>query len=289
MSKRRRFQAPLTSFFSKSSKHTLDHSNPESSQHESTSPSSQTSLDSSVQSSLLTVGMRIRKSVPEGYKTQIAASQNSSRALHEPSFFVGSEGTNAAGSSSSNAQSRHSTDLTPYCGLHKVGGLGVQAFPSPTKMSAFSFPQVNSPDELLSLPSSQESAYPSSTNFSTRSSRDPRKRSQVFDDDCDGENVHGASSEAADAFSLTTSSTMYPYSHTCMPDLTAFSSPTVTMRTIVQPKSRTRKRAGADSKDLVDPGPKNSQNAFGFLGDFHFDFGEATFLKPREDVEMDGY
>lgn len=75
-------------------------------------------LPPSVQANLLTVGMRVRKSVVEGYKTD----PNS-----YSSFALWSDG----------AKNRDVTpvpavgggmrqELTPFCGIHKVGGLAVQ-------------------------------------------------------------------------------------------------------------------------------------------------------------------
>src|SRR4051812_33262795 len=82
----------------------------------------QPTLPHAVQSSLLSVGMRIRKSVPEGYKTGSPYS----------SFSLFSDST-APNSSSTITPKYKGTrpragmrELTPFCGLMKTGGLGVQ-------------------------------------------------------------------------------------------------------------------------------------------------------------------
>lgn len=74
ISKRRRFQAPITSFFPSASAsseaadgHTVSHN------HYSASTFSATPVvPAKVQASLLSVGMRVRKSVADGYKTQLS-------------------------------------------------------------------------------------------------------------------------------------------------------------------------------------------------------------------------
>lgn len=74
LSKRRRFQTPITSFFPSVSSepqsadgHTVSHN------HYSASTFSATPVvPAKVQASLLSVGMRVRKSVADGYKTQLS-------------------------------------------------------------------------------------------------------------------------------------------------------------------------------------------------------------------------
>ncbi|KAL4723442.1 hypothetical protein ACLX1H_009939 [Fusarium chlamydosporum] len=67
-------------------------------------------LPSNVQANLLSVGMRVRKSVPEGYKTA---------------------GTNNAPVNTTNITARApskgaSRELLPFCGINRVGGLDTQ-------------------------------------------------------------------------------------------------------------------------------------------------------------------
>ncbi|KAI1778926.1 ribonucleotide reductase inhibitor-domain-containing protein [Hypoxylon cercidicola] len=80
-------------------------------------------LPESVQANLLSVGMRVRKSVPEGYKT----GTYSAFALWDdtnPSVAT-SAMTMGEGRSRANAISTP-RELLPFCGIHKVGGLGTQ-------------------------------------------------------------------------------------------------------------------------------------------------------------------
>lgn len=286
MSKRRRFQAPLTNFFSRTSNHSLDCDDRELSQHKSQpdaiSSPDPASVASPVQSSLLTVGMRIRKSVPEGYKTHSASTQTSSasKCLYEPSFFVGSERAQVQ-----DEQPYCSADLIASMDLHMVGGLAVQAFPSMAETPVLGLTLAGESAFI----SSQQSALSSSMNPSTALYPKTRKRCHAFDLDSDDGHPGGSPSDVESASVVANYSSMtYPYSYTCMPDLTRFSSPNVTMRTIAQPRSKRRKEVGVVAKGSADIGCEQIQSAFGVPRDFHFDFGEAAFLKPREDVEMDG-
>ncbi|CAK7273080.1 hypothetical protein SEPCBS57363_005472 [Sporothrix epigloea] len=96
-------------------------------EHRSSSPL----LPPSVQANLLAVGMRVRKSVPEGYKTKgmdgpSARPTAATGTAYKPSY----SSCNVAHPTPALSQSTSATqrELTPFCGLHKVGGLGVQTF-----------------------------------------------------------------------------------------------------------------------------------------------------------------
>ncbi|KFY35117.1 hypothetical protein V494_06198 [Pseudogymnoascus sp. VKM F-4513 (FW-928)] len=83
-------------------------------------------LPATVQSSLLNVGMRVRKSVPEGYKTGTYSS-----------FALFSDQTPPSKQQQAQQQQQRrrakqvpggaARELTPFCGIMKVGGLAVQA------------------------------------------------------------------------------------------------------------------------------------------------------------------
>ncbi|KAK5111449.1 hypothetical protein LTR62_004901 [Meristemomyces frigidus] len=76
-------------------------------------------LPPETQASLISVGMRVRKSVPEGYKTHKTLGMDG---LAYPST--------APAVKLPHSQLRYdhapARELMPFCGLHKVGGLGVQ-------------------------------------------------------------------------------------------------------------------------------------------------------------------
>ncbi|KAI4129217.1 MAG: hypothetical protein LQ338_002329 [Usnochroma carphineum] len=103
-------------------------------------------LPTAIQSSLLNVGMRIRKSVPEGYKTQITKTS---------SLLTDSQNQNDAGLYGRNP-GRGYAELVPYCAVMKTGGYEVQSQGTlePDVMPAVWF---DGNDEAEELPSSQES------------------------------------------------------------------------------------------------------------------------------------
>ncbi|PVH70457.1 hypothetical protein DL98DRAFT_472666 [Cadophora sp. DSE1049] len=88
------------------------------------STSSTPSLPHSVQSNLLNVGMRVRKSVPEGYKT----GSYSAFTL----FTDSKSNTNSAMPDTTSSPARKTRprsgnrELTPFCGILKVGGMAGQ-------------------------------------------------------------------------------------------------------------------------------------------------------------------
>ncbi|XXH02328.1 hypothetical protein Hte_008701 [Hypoxylon texense] len=83
-------------------------------------------LPESVQSNLLSVGMRVRKSVPEGYKTGTYSAFALWAENDSPSVTTASAPmTMGEGRSRANAISTP-RELLPFCGIHKVGGLGTQ-------------------------------------------------------------------------------------------------------------------------------------------------------------------
>jgi hypothetical protein len=118
------------------------------------------SLPAHVQANLLSVGMRVRKSVPEGYKTGSAAGAFHlwSEKANKDRLF---NSTAAAGDKDGRARLAppEPRELLPFCGLHKVGGMATQ--PGTTSyaplFAAADF-AVPSADEVPSLTSSQESA-----------------------------------------------------------------------------------------------------------------------------------
>ncbi|KAF5024100.1 hypothetical protein F66182_3844 [Fusarium sp. NRRL 66182] len=121
----------------------------------------QPALPSNVQANLLSVGMRVRKSVPEGYKTvgtsafklwtDNAPVKNNAAATRAP--------TKGA-----------SRELLPFCGINKVGGLDTQ----PDFERDDDVPDIDAVPELTM---SQESTESVDSNDGTRK--------RFFDDDED--------------------------------------------------------------------------------------------------------
>ncbi|RAL61844.1 hypothetical protein DID88_002907 [Monilinia fructigena] len=92
----------------------------------------QPALPHPVQSSLLSVGMRIRKSVPEGYKT---GSYSAFNLFSDTTPAIKSNISSAPPASNPTPGTHKVTrphagnrELTPFCGLMKVGGLGIQGY-----------------------------------------------------------------------------------------------------------------------------------------------------------------
>ena len=138
-------QRQITSFFNTRSPHDVL-SNPE--------PIRSPPLPSSVQSNLLTVGMRIRKSVPEGYKTY---GTSAFKLWTDPS----SPATTATVSSTIKTSSR---ELLPFCGINRVGGMDVQ----PDFRLDDDYDDVPGLDAVPELTLSQESTDSTISNENTR-------------------------------------------------------------------------------------------------------------------------
>ncbi len=116
-------------------------------------------LPASVQSNLLTVGMRVRKSVPEGYKTgggggemaAFAFKTSDAWAAPTTAALAAAAATAAAAAAAGPGMSlsvhppvtgiyrnpsavmSSRRELLPFCGLHKVGGLAIQPPPPPRR------------------------------------------------------------------------------------------------------------------------------------------------------------
>ncbi|GAO14038.1 uncharacterized protein UV8b_01874 [Ustilaginoidea virens] len=99
-------------------------------------------LPSSVQANLLSVGMRVRKSVPEGYKTTGTSA-----------FKLWTDNTAVAPRAA--AMRAASRELLPFCGINKVGGLDAQP-PCPDDQEEGVQP-VPGLDDVPGLTMSQES------------------------------------------------------------------------------------------------------------------------------------
>ncbi|KAL8943209.1 MAG: hypothetical protein Q9216_001197 [Gyalolechia sp. 2 TL-2023] len=132
---KRRFQTEITAYFNSSlSTITAYAENP--------SPTTPPAVPASTQSSLLNVGMRIRKAVPEGYKTKRYDS------LPPLSMTTGLHPGGITGYA----------ELVPFCGMVKTGGHDVQYAHQGPRQGILSSGAWHEYDyEGQSLPSSQES------------------------------------------------------------------------------------------------------------------------------------
>jgi hypothetical protein len=90
-------------------------------------------LPAETQSSLLTVGMRVRKSVPEGYKTH--------KTMPTEEFPFPSTASVSAAPATTSYNIANPRELAPFCGLHKIGGLSSQgSFDAPPSSAPPAFP-----------------------------------------------------------------------------------------------------------------------------------------------------
>ncbi|KAF4983158.1 hypothetical protein FZEAL_1381 [Fusarium zealandicum] len=118
----------------------------------------QPALPSAVQSNLLSVGMRVRKSVPEGYKT-----------VGPSAFKIWTDNAPVATSITDSAPAKGlSRELLPFCGINKVGGLDSQ-------------PEFEGDDDVPDLNSLPELTMSQESTESAASAWSSRKR--IFDDD----------------------------------------------------------------------------------------------------------
>jgi Ribonucleotide reductase inhibitor len=304
--KRRRFQAPITSFFTTQPTQSDDSSlNQE--------PLSSPPLPEAIQSSLLTVGMRIRKSVPEGYKTHKTIYPS---ARHAHSGYFLDSGVQEYEPVASTSRDGYA-ELAPFCGLHKIGGMAVQPMPvyyGSTHAYQRGAEEIEEPDPW-SVPASQESM---DSNVSLAPSN---KRGLTFDLDDDDDEI------GIDGSSMNQHQPPYPFSHTRMPNLNTLT-PLNTTTQSLQPQTnnttphthrpfaipRTRLRRSSSSNLNLKPksralegqGQENIRLSLtstlpmsnigvsvappASTSTTPFDFEDANFLKAREDVDelMDG-
>ncbi|KAK3335435.1 ribonucleotide reductase inhibitor-domain-containing protein [Cercophora scortea] len=171
-------QRQITSFFNKaSSGGNASRTLPE---DVATGPLQGPILPHHIQSSLINVGMRVRKSVPEGYKT------GGGGGIY-PTFSLWSESSSDLKPTPSAPLPARQTsamrELTPFCGINKVGGLAVQ--PSPDL------------DDMPGLTSSQDSLA-STASTASRPTPHPSNRKRLFitdeeyNDDCETTEEAGA-------------------------------------------------------------------------------------------------
>jgi hypothetical protein len=128
-------------------------------------PFRQPVLPASIQSNLLSVGMRIRKSVPEGYKTT------------SPSAFkLWTDNTPLPVAPKPNQHTMRETsrELMPFCGINSIGGLSSQ----PEAASLVDVEEDDTPalDAVPELTMSQESVESIDRTESSASPEPSRKR-----------------------------------------------------------------------------------------------------------------
>jgi hypothetical protein len=127
--------------------------------------------------------MRIRKAVPEGYKTHKTHLADISNSRHD--FADADAGFLQRLDDGDDAAAPRSRELTPFCGLHKVGGLAVQQDSWVRQMSGRAFGAGRPVDAFAGEGASawgcsQESAV--SVEDGARTVRSKRRLDERFDE-----------------------------------------------------------------------------------------------------------
>ncbi|KAL3463257.1 ribonucleotide reductase inhibitor-domain-containing protein [Aspergillus heterothallicus] len=270
-SKRRRFQPPITTFFS-----TVAH--PSSNGPSSVSYNHYSALTHSpipvvpakVQASLLSVGMRVRKSVAEGYKTHHAKSTDEKPTTTTTLKHDGRKNHTAVQPSTYTASAR--SELAPFSGMGRSSSQ-YQYTPSVPYLAQEQEYTITTDDDTFSLPpSSQESvdsqSYSAPTPPSILKKRthtdldfEPYEDEDEIDLDSDG-----MDSKWQDPLRLN------PF-HSASADGAHLHGRTILSPTLNQQR---RRFLGAAKHRSVAGNPMDLD-----------DFEEPAFLRRREEVEMD--
>ncbi|KAK0613117.1 ribonucleotide reductase inhibitor-domain-containing protein [Bombardia bombarda] len=198
-------QRQITNYFTKTGASTGNGANSgSSSPSPATGPPNAAPLPPHVQANLLSVGMRVRKSIPEGYKTGSAYSGFSlwtegddttatTGTLLSPSPTARPAATSAGGVA---------CELTPFCGIHKVGGLAVQQSEQSPAVTRITPVAAAAYDDMPGLTSSQESIA-SETSTTSAVSATNRKRIYAGDE----EDAAAAASDGGEMMTIVTGRT----------------------------------------------------------------------------------
>ncbi|TKA66600.1 hypothetical protein B0A49_06761 [Cryomyces minteri] len=288
---KRTFQPAITSFFASADRDSLNYS----ASHDRPGPLTPP-VPARIQSSLLNVGMRVRKSVPEGYKThktvKHAFSSAPERVTVQPTMAYGNSSISTE--SFSGSSGTHAAELLPFCGLHKVGGHSAQpstasfnysspygTSPLDSKNTISASVPVNAtaalwPTDPYLLPSSQSSSTSILSTSTQPSNPMPNSHKRSYEESAEDE-IDAAFLEDPDAETTTvlrSPRSGYPISHTPYPNLSStsagFARPLARMKT--RRKSEWEGRSGREH---------------GLAREEVCDFEEAGFLVPME-IEMGG-
>jgi Ribonucleotide reductase inhibitor len=167
LSKRRRFQTPITHYFNSTStdSSSADAQSASHNHYSAATFSATPVVPAKVQASLLSVGMRVRKSVADGYKTQLAL--KSEKAL--PPASVGEVPAIAPPRSSGTGNS----ELAPFSGV-----------PKSSYDPHYNNQLVTDDGDAYSLPPSSQESNTSSASFSSTVNGQKRAlESDIFVDD----------------------------------------------------------------------------------------------------------
>lgn len=254
-------QPSITSYFSR-----RDDSSSSDSQKDpydrANNPTFSPAVPDHVQSLLINVGMRVRKSVPEGYKTHKTLPPPSSA---PPLISYSSQTENIPPPSSAPpALYTKPSELAPFCGLHKIGGFASQPD------TYFSIPS-SAPSLTTSQSTLQSSPAPVLTPLHSTNPSNLRKRSydEEIEDQLDAIFDEEDRAERELAAAAASPKSTYPVSHSSMPDLNRITSSF--LKPGSRPKARMKTRASPVAPEFL---RSNS--------DQDFDDADVTFLQPMD-------
>ncbi|KAI0172890.1 ribonucleotide reductase inhibitor-domain-containing protein [Hypoxylon sp. FL1284] len=294
-------QRQITSFFTSASPASAVLLDPASRTQTAASHLRQSSpLPESVQANLLSVGMRVRKSVPEGYKT---GTYSAFALWDETDAGVPANATTMGeGRSRANAISTP-RELLPFCGIHKVGGMGTQPETPSTNMgrNASTYQPLLSvnglplsadddhdmhDDDVPGLTSSQETVQ--STDSDLHPPPNARKRSYNDDDNEDGARAAPMTPDrlSVNVNAWRSGANTFDFDGEISPRSLG---PGSNGRLMAVPRKSRARGVGSSSKLLAAAGLRVDQENVVVMGSDSGDFGEADFLDNSRDwdeVEM---
>ncbi|KAL9087410.1 MAG: hypothetical protein Q9165_006707 [Trypethelium subeluteriae] len=211
-----------------------------------------------VQSSLLQVGLRVRKSVPEGYKTHKTLGGESALQLAPTS--------SAPAAMETDSSTERPRELEPFCGIHRIGGYGVQPSASLLSVPSLGASSQSSVEGGGSMPQTPRS-------FAAQG-RNERKRGLDYDDElldeAFGQGDEDVESDGEEAVGLTFKNV----------------SPEMRHKISIN-RSRSPFGTGLRNRPQVPRRPGGARTGAGGGMLVVEDFSEADFLRPLEDMDVE--
>jgi hypothetical protein len=264
--KKRRFQPPITKFFAPA----IDDQNGNLSFNNYSSPtcSPTPALSPDILNGLFSAGARVRKSVTEGYKTE-QKKMTMYTVSHKPNLV------------SSQLPCASYAELEPFGGLQKVGNHAVQTFPRPPE--DYRMETIGGDEDMFSIPSSSQES-----NASSVFSINPNKRSHDSDlDDMDG----GGDDEWSGFQGSFTTGRIWQDPLRLNPVSNLPATMSASQRAILSPKFRQQgRRVSARGKYAKAFPEQENEDPTSLIRSNYMDvddFGEASFLRAREEVDCD--
>lgn len=149
-----------------------------------------------VQSGLLSVGMRVRKSVPEGYKTE----DKTFSSPFSPTSSAPAQRPSPSGHTFGRSNTR---ELMPFCGLHKTGGWAAQEMPVSSAPAALGGGWRDEEEDMPGLTMSQSSMRSSRHEGPSMSQHWNNDKKRSYEDDAEEDMDAFFDESEADAAALT--------------------------------------------------------------------------------------